>query len=88
MKHKEDLKMAAFKKLFPLELQNQLVLNNMRLITYETQNSVQIRWEMMDLRSEGRAKASRLGALPNRGLDGGYASIATDPEEIVQNTAN
>ena len=43
LKHKEDLKMAAFKKLYPLELQNQLVLINMRLITYETQNSVEIR---------------------------------------------
>ena len=35
--------MAAFQKPFPLELQNQLVLSNMRLITYETQNSVEIR---------------------------------------------
>ena len=35
--------MAAFKKRFPLELQNQLVLSNMRLNTYETQNSVEIR---------------------------------------------
>ena len=43
LKHEEDLKMAAFKKLFPLELQNQHVLSNMRLITYETQNSVEIR---------------------------------------------
>ena len=33
--------MAAFKK--PLPLQNQLVLSNVRLITYETQNAVEIR---------------------------------------------
>ena len=43
MKTKEDLKMAAFKKPFPLEPQNQLMLSNMRLITYETHISVEIR---------------------------------------------
>ena len=35
--------MAAFKKPFPLELQNQLVLSNMRFNTYKTQNCVEIR---------------------------------------------